>query len=174
MARLVVTTAGAVESRAEEELYNHYLKQMRIRDRATKNLENINKAREITGRVPVGMQIKVTPEVPASEDVIFKHEWAVALAEAEEILANCICKHLEKVADTIDNFILDKANDTLDTIVAEDPPKEGEDPFDKIKDILTRANVERQRVNDEMKKRKRENNSNKDSTAPPTKKRKTS
>jgi len=35
--------------RAEEELYNHYLKQMRIRDRATRNLENINKAREITG-----------------------------------------------------------------------------------------------------------------------------
>jgi len=77
------------------------------------------------------------------------------------------------VADTIDNLMVDKANDTLDVIAAEDPPKEGEDPFDKIKDILARAKVERQRANNEMKKRRRENNSSKDTTAPPPKKRKT-
>jgi len=50
---------------------------------------------------------------------------------------------LGKVTDTIDNLIEDKANDTLDVIVGEGPPKEGEDPFDKIKYILARANVER-------------------------------
>ena len=59
--------------------------------------------------------------------------------------------YLGKVADTIDNLIAAKAKNTIDAIVAKDPPKEGVDPFNKIKNILARANVERQKANEEMK-----------------------
>jgi len=44
---------------------------MRLQDRAERHLSNIQLARDQSGRVPAGMQIKVKPEVPGNEDVNF-------------------------------------------------------------------------------------------------------
>jgi len=52
---------------------------MKKRDRAQRNLDNINATKLKTGRVLNGMQIKVVPEVPDNEQIIFKHKWAIAL-----------------------------------------------------------------------------------------------
>ena len=83
-----------VKQRAKIELKGLYIQQMRKRDRAQRNLDNINAAKLKTGRVvPNGMQIKVVPEVPDNEQIIFKHKWAIALTEAEEILSKCIEDH---------------------------------------------------------------------------------
>ena len=48
-------------SSLETELREFYLKQMRMRDRAARQLRNIQYAKDRSGRVPTGMQIKVTP-----------------------------------------------------------------------------------------------------------------
>jgi len=52
---------------------------MKVRDRATRNIRNINYAKERFSRVPTGMQIRVISEVPASEELEFKREWALKL-----------------------------------------------------------------------------------------------
>ena len=95
--------------KAKKELNDVFLQQTRKRDRAQRNLENIRSAIEKTGRVPNGMQIKVTLEVPNNEKVIFKHKWAVALTEAKSLLSDCIEEHLENVIQTADNNICEKA-----------------------------------------------------------------
>jgi len=65
--------------RTKKELHNFYLRQMRVRDRVTRNIRNINYAKERFSRVPTGMQIRVISEVPASEELEFKREWALKL-----------------------------------------------------------------------------------------------
>lgn len=77
--------------KAKRDLYN-YLNQMKLRDRAQQNLDNIRYAKEKYGRVPGGMQIKVKPKVPANKDVVFCHKWAEALGKAEQLLSDCIEK----------------------------------------------------------------------------------
>ena len=108
--------------KAKKELREAFLQQTRKRDRAQRNLENIRSAIEKTGRVPNGMQIKVIPEVPDNGQIIFKHEWAVALTEAEGLLSDCIEKHLERVIETTDNNISTKARLTREIL-----NEEGED-----------------------------------------------
>ena len=64
------------EGQTEEclkELKELYTRQMVLRDKVTKNIENIKVAKERSGRVPFGMQIKVTPEVLGNNDMKFKH-----------------------------------------------------------------------------------------------------
>jgi len=78
------------------------LVQTKKRDRAVRNLGNIHAAIERTGRVPNGMQIKVIPEVPDNEKILFKQKWAAAFTEAENLLSDCIVKHLQNVIDTAD------------------------------------------------------------------------
>ena len=60
----------------------------------SRNLNNINNAKEKTGRVPAGMQIKVTPEVLGCNEIKFQQAWAQALTQAEETLSSCIEEHL--------------------------------------------------------------------------------
>jgi len=145
---------GDAIGQAKRELYQLYLKQMKIKDRAQRQLGNIRFCREKNGRVPAGMRIKVKPEVQANEDIIFCQKWAEALCQAEDLLANCIEQHLENVIDKCDDFICDKVNITLDVI--NDSNFEG-NPFDLLKETLTEANSERQKTNEAIRKRKRDN-----------------
>ena len=98
------------------ELRQFYLKQMKLRDRAARQLRNIRYAKERSGRVPIGMQIKVTPEVPGSEQFPFQTEWARALAGAEEALSDTITKHLTSFIQQIDKSIALKIKETLITM----------------------------------------------------------
>jgi len=98
------------------------------------------------------MQIKVVPEVPDNEQIIFKHKWAIALTEAEEILSKCIEDHLKSVIQTADENIKDKSKATKAIIQEEN---EG-DPMDQIEATLTEVNNERLKIIENIKKRKRE------------------
>ena len=138
--------------RAKAELRELYIQQMRKRDRAERNLNNINAAKQKTGRVPNGMQIKVVPEVPDNEQVIFKHKWAIAITEAEKLLSTCIEDHLKAVIKTVDENIKDKMIATSNIVARE---CEG-NPMDQIEATLTDANNERVKINENIKKRKRE------------------
>ena len=129
---------------------------MKTRDRAQRQLDNIRFSTEKNGRVPVGMRIKVKPD----EDILFYQKWADALCQTEDLLANCIEQHLEKVIEKCDDSICDKVNNTLE-IINEDLNFEG-DPFDVRRTTLTVANEERQKINESIKKRKRENTTNRD------------
>jgi len=103
---LNLTPEDSLGSRLEIELREFYLKQMRMRNRAARQLRNIQYAKDRSGRVPTGMQIKVTPEVPGSEQVSFQAEWARALASAEEVLSNSISQHLRNFIEQIDISIV--------------------------------------------------------------------
>ena len=74
--------ARAVE-KAKEDLYGYYLKRVSLRDKAETNTDNIQSAKQNTGRVPADMQIKIQPNVPAKDDVVFCREWAEAVGKAE-------------------------------------------------------------------------------------------
>ena len=145
-----------------KELGNFYTRQMVYRDKASRNLDNINHAKEKNGRVPVGMQIKVTPEVLGNNDVNFKQAWAQALTEAEGILSSCIEQHLSNYIHKIDVNISTRVNQALDILMETD----AKDPIGTIKSTLTKANTERNRINEETRKRKRENKDD----GPPNKK----
>ena len=165
-----INNAGSGEMRrvekAKTELKEFYIQQTRKRDRAKRNLDNINSAKEKTGRVPNGMQIKVVPEVPDNEQIIFKHQWAIALTEAEKLLSSCIDNHLESVIQTVDDNICDKTINTRDLLQQESD----DDPMEQIGTILAEANNERLRINENIKKRKREANENNKGALPPSKK----
>jgi len=75
---------------------------MVLRDKATRNLDNIKFAKEKSGRVPAGMQ---TPKVLGNNNTKFQQSWAQALKEAEEILSTCIEEHLTEYIETIDQVI---------------------------------------------------------------------
>ena len=109
---------------------------MRKRDRAERNLNNINATKQKTGRIPNGMQIKVVPEVPDNQQVIFKHKWAIAITEAEKLLSTCIEDHLKAVIQTVDENIKDKTIATSNIVARE---CEG----NQIEATLTDANNER-------------------------------
>jgi len=83
------------------------------------------------------MRIKVTPEVQADEDILFCQKWAEALHQAEDLLANCIELHLEKVIERCDDSICDKVNNTLE-IINKVLNFEG-DPFDVLRATFTEA-----------------------------------
>ena len=102
-------------------------------------------------------------------DIIFCQKWAEALCQAEDLLANCIEQHLENVIDKCDDSICDKVNTTLD-VINEDSNFEG-NPFDLLKETLTEANSERQKTNEAIRKRKRDNIQDKDEEHNPPKKR---
>jgi len=148
-----------------DELSQYYLRQMIYRDKAARNLNNINFAKERNGRVPVGMQIKVTPEVLGNSDVNFKQAWALAIQEAEETLSVCIEQHLTNYIQRIDSNISARVNEVLDTLIG----AQITDPIQMIKSNLTKANTERNRINEEARKRKRENKDN-HKEGPPNKK----
>ena len=163
------TTDKFEDKRVEQllkELTDFYVRQIVLKDRATRNLDNINHAKERNGRVPVGMQIKVTPEVLGNNEVKFKQAWAQALTQAEDILSTCIVEHLKNYILNIDHNICDRVNQVLD-ILLKSPNVE--DPIEMLKETLNNANVERNKINDEIRKRKREGK-DKDKDAPPNKK----
>ena len=56
-------------SKIETELRDFYSRQMGLRDRAKRQLINIQQAKDWLGLVPAGMQIKVKLEVLGNEDV---------------------------------------------------------------------------------------------------------
>ena len=157
--------------KAKQDLHQYYLNQMKLRDRAQRNLDNIRYSKDKYGRVPGGMQIKVKPEVPANEDVVFRHQWAEALGEADKMLSVCIEQHLTKLIEKIDDNICERVNQTLDLI--QEQHDSITDPFSIIESTLTEANIERKRINEAIRnKRKRDNQQDqKDDTAPPNKKR---
>ena len=142
---------------------------MKLRDRADRNLMNIRYVKQKSGRVPKGMRISVTPEWPTNEDPKFCQDWARALSESEEILCRCLELHLKQLIIKIDRNICVKVNQTLEII---DPLVEG-DPLVCIKETLTKANEERAKINETI--RKRENNgktANDSNSGPPNKKHK--
>ena len=96
-------------------------------------------AKERYGRVPIGMQIMITPEVPANEEVNFQREWASIIARAEEALCAVILRHLNRVIEDIDKNILKRINETLEILGVEDNPR------DIIRNVLTEVNKERNR-----------------------------
>ena len=157
--------------KAKQDLHQYYLNQVKLRDRAQRNLDNIRYSKDKYGRVPGGMQIKVKPEVPANEDVVFRHQWAEALGDAEKMLSVCIEQHLTKLIEKIDDNICERVNQTLDLI--QEQHDSITDPFSIIESTLTEANIERKRINEAIRnKRKRDNQQDqKDDTAPPNKKR---
>jgi len=56
----------------------------------------------------MGMQVKVTQEVPGNEDIEFQLEWARAISVAKVALAECIERHLSNFIDQIDKTIHDE------------------------------------------------------------------
>lgn len=154
--------------RALRDLQTGYLQIMRSRDHAQRNLENIRYARNRHGRVPRGMQIKITPECPGNELPTFQQTWAYALSEAENLLADCMVDHLVDFIKKLDQKIYDLVNNTVDILT----DRNEEDPMDKISNTLSTANDERAKNNERILKRKRENNVPSDSgkQMPPAKK----
>jgi len=67
-------------------------------------------------------------------------QWAVALAEAESLLSDCVEKHLERVIETTNNNISTKAKLTREILT-----DEGEDdPMGQIESVLTEVNRKRE------------------------------
>ena len=159
------TTRMDKVARAKKDLVAYYIEQMKLRDRAQRNLRF---AKQKSVRVPKGMRIRVTPECPANKDPKFCQDWAKALSEAEEILCRCLELHLEQLIIKIDKNICVKVNSTLEIV---EPFVEG-DPLVCIKETLTTDNEERGKINEAIKKRKRENNGKtaEDNSGPPNKK----
>ena len=90
--QFITLTPNGNNNNVESELREFYLKQMRLRDRAAKQLYNIEHAKDQSGRVPTSMQIKARPEVPGNKDIDFQLEWARAISAAEETLSSCTFK----------------------------------------------------------------------------------
>ena len=86
------------------------------------------------------------------------------------MLSGCIEQHLTKLIEKIDDNICERVNQTLDLIQEQDDSIT--DPFSIIESTLTEANIERKRINEAIRnKRKRDNQQDqKDDTAPPNKK----
>ena len=87
---------------------------MRLRDRAERQLYNIQQAKDRSDRsgcVPVGMQIKVKP---GNEDVNFQLQWAKAISTAEEALSATTEKQLTNLINQVDGSIHEKLSNVLD------------------------------------------------------------
>ena len=62
------------------------------------------------------MQIKIKPECPDNEAPAFQQSWAATLSTAENLLSDCMEKHLIQLTKNIDKRISDLASKTLDIL----------------------------------------------------------
>ena len=144
------------------DLKKGYIQLMRIRDKAQRNLNNIQYSRNQYGRIPKRMQIKIKPECPDNEAPAFQQSWAAALTTAENLLSDCMEKHLIQLIQNIDKRIFDLVNKTPETLTK----LKCENPMEEIRNTLSKANTERARINEEFKKRKLENSKSKQEQPP--------
>jgi len=115
----LITNCKAPASKVETALRDFqrgYVQLIRTRDRAQRNLNNIQYSKNRYGRVPKGMQIMIKPECPGNEVPAFQQSWAAALSTAESLLSDCMEKHLTQLIKDIDKRIFDLVNKTLDIL----------------------------------------------------------
>jgi len=102
-----------------------------------------------------------SPQKSPGNDVNFKLEWARAISVAEQALSACIEQYLRNIIEQVDSNIYKKISNIFRKLQGS-----CDDPKETITIIISDANKERLRVNEENRKRKRDFKNNNDGEKP--------